>query len=51
MYIQEPGKPTEILDYDEELPRNNADGSFNQTLSNLPNGVTSNLIEQLRKTN
>jgi hypothetical protein len=49
MYIHTPGKPVIPITYDQPIPKFNADGSFNQDLDRLPEGINSTVIQQLLK--
>jgi len=49
MYIHSPGQPVIPITYDQPIPKFNADGSFNQDLDRLPEGVNSTIIQQLLK--
>jgi len=48
MYINTPGKPVSIVTYDQPIPKF-IDGSLNQDLDRLPEGINSTIIQQLLK--
>jgi hypothetical protein len=49
MYIHSPGKAIIPVTYDQPISKYNTDGSFNQDLDRLPEGVNSTVIQQLLK--
>ena len=49
LYIHTPGQPVIPITYDQPIPKFNLDGSFNQDLDRLPEGVNSTVIQQLLK--
>lgn len=49
LYIHNPDNSITPITYDQPIPKFNIDGSFNQDLDRLPEGVNSTVIQQLLK--